>query len=491
MSQVCPSSSHQLVAASIAFQRARRRFPKNYGLCGNFENKAESVTENEEPQESENVQFSSRKCSSSRPGLSKTVWSDEYGESGSIKENLLQKPIICSCCRKRNGAAKANEPANASKTTDQCSAGDALDIVPSKEYNEISKKGDPSKSEQLDNSDVKTMKSFITESRNSGRCRTSYSHSRRRSPKETSAKLDSVNLLYDEGYDRVDNVKGGGSPEKRRCNMEEQRCCGGAGCRSDPRNSKSNLFGSWKESSRDNIHRRCDPQCAKHSNVDLSRPRRDFCCSQSRGRCCHNHNRCHHCEREDCHSCSVKEKPRLFSDTCLCSSSCAGHGKCCNRSQAAANESIRRRDLRPKEKISTVQEQNDEEYEDCVAKIDHKDSLCILVEKYKASRKCKHRKYGGENDLPDDRVKDDCNKSFTSEASQMDENASLRNRERCWASDGHRFQENFRPSGKPCRTGCVQIFREGDSGQIKNLKSRLVKTGTCCSAKGTPWRHTF
>lgn len=37
MSEICPSSSHQLVAAAIAFRRARRKFPKNYGLCCNSE----------------------------------------------------------------------------------------------------------------------------------------------------------------------------------------------------------------------------------------------------------------------------------------------------------------------------------------------------------------------------------------------------------------------------------------------------------------------
>lgn len=29
---LCPSSSHQLVAAAIAFRRARRKFPKDFGL---------------------------------------------------------------------------------------------------------------------------------------------------------------------------------------------------------------------------------------------------------------------------------------------------------------------------------------------------------------------------------------------------------------------------------------------------------------------------
>lgn len=127
-----------------------------YTISDDKSNQTESVTGNEDLHEQENLPFSSRKYSNSRSGRAETkaAWSDEYGESGSIKENLLQKPIICSCCRKRNEAAKANEPANVFKTADQCSAGDTLDIVPSKEYNEIPKKGDPPKSEQLDKYDI-------------------------------------------------------------------------------------------------------------------------------------------------------------------------------------------------------------------------------------------------------------------------------------------------------------------------------------------------
>lgn len=119
-------------------------------------NQAESAMANEEANDEENLWFSSRKCSSAAPSRveAKAAWSDEYAESGSIKESLLQKPIICSCCRKRNEAAKANEPMSIFKTRDQCSAGDALDVVPSKEHNEIARKSDPSQSEQLQKYDI-------------------------------------------------------------------------------------------------------------------------------------------------------------------------------------------------------------------------------------------------------------------------------------------------------------------------------------------------
>lgn len=128
-----------------------------------------------------------------------------------------------------------------------------------------------------------------------------------------------------------------------------------------------------------------------------------------------------------------------------------------------------------------MQKQNDEECDDCVGTIDHKDSLCILAEKYKGAKKCRQKKSSCENELSDDRLKDDSNKSFTSEIScQMDETTSLKRRERYLANDR-----------KPRRAGCAPILREGDYNQLKNLKSRLLKTGICCSAKGTPWRHTF
>lgn len=119
-------------------------------------NQTESVSVNEEATDQEDAVLSSRKCTNGRSNCAeaKAFWGDECEESVSIKENLPQKPIICSCCRKRNEAAKANEPTNAFKARYQCSAGDTLDIVPSKEYNEIMRKGDLTKSEQLEKYDI-------------------------------------------------------------------------------------------------------------------------------------------------------------------------------------------------------------------------------------------------------------------------------------------------------------------------------------------------
>ncbi|XP_034195158.2 uncharacterized protein LOC117611327 isoform X1 [Osmia lignaria lignaria] len=483
MSEICPSSSHQLVAAAIAFRRARRKFPKNYGLCCNPEemtkfDETESIAENEEPNDPENLSFTSRKCLNGKSNCAEAIWTDECGESVSIKENLVQTPIICSCCRKRN---------------EQCSSGDALDIVPSKEHNGIARKNECFLPEQSENNDGKAMKGFITEPRNSTRCRTSYSHSRRRSPKETSSKLDSVNLLYDRGHDEADNVKGSNSSEKRNCNREEYSCSGGRkDSKSVHRNSRSklNVCDSRKGNPSDNVSHNCDFHCVKHSIPDSLKSHTDCCRLQNHRPCCYSQNHCHHCCEK--HSYSTKDKARLTSDTCLCSSNLDNHTDCCNQDHVTYG-SICNHDCCIKQlgKMSGMQEQKDEELDDCVGTIHHKDSLCILVEKYKANRKCKIKKYSDGSEICDERARDECDKSFTSETTcQLDE-INAKQREKCLDNNEHRFRENRTLIGKTCRHGCGQIFREGDHSHLKNLKSRLIKTGTCCSPKGTPWRHTF
>lgn len=100
-------------------------------------NQTESVSGNEEPNDQENLPFPSRNNLISKPNRTegKALRNNEGGESGSITENLLQKPIICSCCRKRN---------------EKCNSGDTLDTVPSKEYNGVTQKNEFPKSEQVE-----------------------------------------------------------------------------------------------------------------------------------------------------------------------------------------------------------------------------------------------------------------------------------------------------------------------------------------------------
>lgn len=391
--------------------------------------------------------------------------------------------------------------------------------------------------------DGKAMKGFITEPRNSSRCRTSYSHSRRRSPKETSSKLDSVNLLYDRGHDEADNAKGSNSSEKRSelkffaflnhdqvsawiiaiislrldCNGEEYSR-GRKDCKSVHRSSRSklNVCDSRKGNSSINVSHDCDFHCVKHSIPDSLMS--DCCRSQNHHPCCHSHNHCHHCcekhrfiennpfsarrilkfvqkiilIRFSFNSYSTKDKERLTSDTCLCSSNSNNYKGCCNQDHVTygspCNHDCCMKEL---ENVSGMQEQRDEEVDDCVGTIHHKDSLCILVEKYKANRKCKIKKCSDGTEISDERARDECDKSFTSETTCQLDDVNAKQREKYLDNNEHRFRENRTLIGKTCRHGCGQIFREGDYSHLKNLKSRLIKTGTCCSPKGTPWRHTF
>lgn len=190
---------------------------------------------------------------------------------------------------------------------------------------------------------------------------------------------------------------------------------------------------------------------------------------------------------------SSKEK-RLASDTCLCSSNNSSNLRSCNRNDHTVIRESTCNNCHGKdsEKALTMQEQNDEELDDSVATINHKDSLCILVEKYKTNKKCKHKAYFNGVEFTDER-KDECDKSFSSETCQLDENGK-QGGNKYSGYDNSRFRDNRgAPIRKPpCRYGdCGQMFKEGDTNQFKNLKSRLIKSGNYCSAKGTPWRHTF
>nr|XP_012218616.1 PREDICTED: uncharacterized protein LOC105669967 [Linepithema humile] len=128
---LCPSSSHQLVAAAIAFRRARRKFPKNFGLestveciCENA--KTETAPSREGPinQAKSSSSLVKRACNSRSDHVCPTgVRNRDYDHSHS-KENT----ISCSCCRTRNGSE------DISGLRDECSGGDAIDTVPSREF---------------------------------------------------------------------------------------------------------------------------------------------------------------------------------------------------------------------------------------------------------------------------------------------------------------------------------------------------------------------
>ncbi|KAL0111928.1 hypothetical protein PUN28_013263 [Cardiocondyla obscurior] len=132
---LCPSSSHQLVAAAIAFRRARRKFPKDFGLAStvvraSINTKAlEAATSREESINQEKSSFAlvRRACNS----RSDHVCSASSARSHDYDRCSEENSIRCSCCRTRNVGNDNLELRN------ECSSGDVVDIVPSKEYEDF------------------------------------------------------------------------------------------------------------------------------------------------------------------------------------------------------------------------------------------------------------------------------------------------------------------------------------------------------------------
>ncbi|XP_011692806.1 PREDICTED: uncharacterized protein LOC105452945 [Wasmannia auropunctata] len=133
---LCPSSSHQLVAAAIAFRRARRKFPKDFGLKSAVERTSGSTktqktaTSREGPiNQARSSSTLVRRAYNSRSDhvCPTSVRNRDYDRSCS-KENS----ISCSCCQARDVGE------NISGLRDECSSGgDAVDTVPSRECGEF------------------------------------------------------------------------------------------------------------------------------------------------------------------------------------------------------------------------------------------------------------------------------------------------------------------------------------------------------------------
>ncbi|XP_020295593.1 uncharacterized protein LOC109860724 [Pseudomyrmex gracilis] len=130
---LCPSSSHQLVAAAIAFRRARRKFPKDFGLETTVERASGSTRKTETASSREGsinqVKSSSslarRACNSRSDHVCPTSVRNHDYDYSYCKENS----ISCSgCSRSKNGGE------NISELRDECSGGDAIDTVPSREF---------------------------------------------------------------------------------------------------------------------------------------------------------------------------------------------------------------------------------------------------------------------------------------------------------------------------------------------------------------------
>jgi len=134
---------------------------------------------------------------------------------------------------------------------------------------------------------------------------------------------------------------------------------------------------------------------------------------------------------------------------------------------------------------------DDEDDDGSVAVINHKDSMCILAEKYKAGRKWRGRRCG-DSARSDDRTedKDECNKSLTSEIidqpgspleivnAVLHEEPSVKHV--CRAAH---CENGIAAIARTCGHGCGR--HEPPEGEFDRLKSPLNETAAtrCCSSQ--------
>ncbi|KAF7396727.1 hypothetical protein HZH66_007589 [Vespula vulgaris] len=190
MSQGCPSVSHQLAAASIAFRRARKKFPKDYGVRSK-----DTKTEVEWTKKNKNDQpasSSSAKCminnDKSQCFCSSSVYSDDGPRYLSAKQSLSIKQSKCTCCRHN----KEYFEDSARWSNDQSAVGDVLDKVSTRErFIDVESR----KSVDRYNHDLErdTKNNFTHLARRKCTC---CPVSIKKRVENDSSKLDSVDLLY-------------------------------------------------------------------------------------------------------------------------------------------------------------------------------------------------------------------------------------------------------------------------------------------------------
>ncbi|KAI4479893.1 hypothetical protein M0804_010632 [Polistes exclamans] len=134
MSEGCPSVSHQLVAASIAFRRARKKFPKDYGVRSKEEDIKTEVKSIRKNNNDLPASSSSAKCMSnndkSQCFCSPSVYSDDGPRYLSAKQSLSIRQSKCTCCRRNK---KTSEEESTRRANDQSAVGDVLDKVSTRE----------------------------------------------------------------------------------------------------------------------------------------------------------------------------------------------------------------------------------------------------------------------------------------------------------------------------------------------------------------------
>ncbi|KAK2583976.1 hypothetical protein KPH14_006437 [Odynerus spinipes] len=194
MSQVYPSVSHQLAAASIAFRRARRKFPKDYGARSKGI-KIEVGSSGREKNDQQPVSSSSAKCMSNIDNklhcfCSQSACSDEGSRYLSLKQSSSIKQSKCACHRRNEEFFEETTR----WSNDRSALGDVLDKIPTTEC--FSEKTDPRKSIDPYNHNTERERRKCT------CCQTSS----RKGVESGPSKLDSVDLLYVAPHEKHDYI---------------------------------------------------------------------------------------------------------------------------------------------------------------------------------------------------------------------------------------------------------------------------------------------
>lgn len=148
------------------------------------------------------------------------------------------------------------------------------------------------------------------------------------------------------------------------------------------------------------------------------------------------------------------------------------------------------------EKREDEGEEEDESEDDNVAVINHKDSMCILVEKYKAGRRCRGRRCEDQASRSADRTgKDECNKSLTSE---IIDQAELPESANAVPHEESSVKHVCRAHCGSCGTAIANTRNRGrrhvpSEIEYERPKSPLsdLAAARCCSARAPSCRRAF
>ncbi|XP_032685410.1 uncharacterized protein LOC116850819 [Odontomachus brunneus] len=534
---LCPSSSHQLVAAAIAFRRARRKFPKDFGLESSTERvsesvKAETATSREEPinQARSSSLLVKRACSSrSDHACPASVRGRDY-------DNLYtENSISCSCCRNgRNGK-------DTSAQRDECSGGDAIDTVPSREREEVPATSAADKNEfarpaerdrcdaasRTTNDEAAATMEWISQS---GRSSTFYHHREARCSSRLCSSLATASLICDATREENDRVACGDSSGDKGKDSMSSSCHGtfidfddgvaedvvtGDGVRSHT----SSVEDAWTKldaSTSVPQQRNTDSawRCQHEESYPCEEPTFDLLgssygrhcdgCSHRRHRCgdcfhrhccCQRHDLSMNAERCETHGyiCDGRARHKSWRDPMRDESSRLYARHCHSKdSDTISVARERKNEERENEDVGDEDEEDDDE----VAVINHKDSMCILAEKYKASRRCRAGRCEDQATRSADRTgKDECNKSLTSEIidqPELLESANVAPHEE--SSVKHVCRAHCESCGtaiaNTCNRGRRHVPSEIEYERLKTPLSDPATSSQCCSMRAS-CRRTF